>query len=302
MDSKAIDELLRELASQLGERDMQREPVRVWGMSGVERVCLPDGRRVIFKYAREPFRDEARILHHVAAHGLPVPELLASTTRGGVLGMLMEDLGPSREPTLNDAAEAAVAVHRLPLPPQRVPVLDSVALAELPARARDHLSALRAAGRWADATDTDADLQRLARSAERRARDAEIPPFGLVHSEFHPTSLHIGSHGWRLLDFARACVGPGVLDLVSWQGTTSPPDPAALWDLLHAYVRAGGADSVLADRGGLDVVSWAIGFHRLWIVEWYLELARWWMPEPDYDEHDAAVVRRHLAEVTQCLS
>ena len=41
-----------------------------------------------------------------------------------------------------------------------------------------------------------------------------------VHSEFHPTSLHIGRDGRRLLDFARTFNGPGLLDLASW-----PPQP-----------------------------------------------------------------------------
>lgn len=302
MEWTPADELLNELADQLNERGLQREPVRVWGMSGVERVYLPDGRHMIFKYVQEPFTDEARILAHVADRGLAVPKLLVSTTQHGVLGMLLEDLDlTAREPTLVEAAEAAVAVHRIP-PPEGLPVLDSAALAALPERARSHLAGLRAVGRWPDSDDIDTDLQRIADVADERARNAELPPFGLVHSELHPSSLHIDPNGsWRLLDFARAFVGPGVLDLVSWQGTTSAPDRAALSELLHAYVRAGGTESALADRAGLDVASWGIGFHRLWAIQWYLEQAHHWMPEPVRDEHDAEVIRRHLIEARHCL-
>lgn len=303
MDQATTTELLHTLTGKLDEAPLRREAARVWDLSGVERVYLSHSRTVIFKYAREPFLDEARVLTHAADHGLPVPRLLAATEMHGVLGMLLEDLGaPAREATLDEAATAAVAVHHLPLPPQRLPVLDSAALAELPSRAREHLTLLRAAGRWADTDDIDTDLQRLARLAELRARDAELPPYGLVHSEFHPTSLHIDRHRqWRLLDFARTFVGPGLLDLVSWQGTTQQPDKAALRNLLHAYVNAGGTSSALTDRAGLDAAEWAIGWHRVWIIEWYLEQALRWMPDPAFDDHDATVVRRHLVEARQCL-
>lgn len=303
MDHDTTDALLADLATQLGEDHTRRDPCRVWDLSGVERVHLPDARTVIYKYAREPFTGEPRILAHVADHGLPVPRLLACAERHGVVGMLLEDLGePAREATMEEAAAAAVAVHRVPPPPQRVPVLDSAALAELPDRARQHLTSLRATGRWADTDDIDTDLRRLARVAELRARDADLAPFGLVHSEFHPTSLHIGAdRRWRLLDFARAFVGPGLLDLVSWQGTTAAPDPAALRRLLHAYVAAGGPQSVLHNRSGLDVEFWAIGWHRIWAIEWYVEQALRWMPDPAYDTHTVDAVRRHLSEARQCL-
>lgn len=303
MDQATTTELLHTLTGTLDETALRREDARVWDLSGVERVYLSPNRTMIFKYAREPFLDEARVLTHVADHGLPVPRLLAATEMHGVLGMLLEDLGaPAREATVDEAATAAVAVHRLPLPPQRLPVLDSAALAELPSHAREHLTLLHAAGRWADTDDIDTYLQRLATVAELRARDAELPPYGLVHSEFHTTSLHVNADGrWRLLDFARAFVGPGLLDLVSWQGTTQQPDKAALRNLLHAYVDAGGARSVLADRAGLDAVEWALGWHRLWICQWYMEQAWRWMPDPRYDDHTANVVRRHLTEARQCL-
>ena len=42
---------------------------------------------------------------------------------------------------------------------------------------------------------------------------ARLAPYGLCHSEFHPTSLHVGASGWRLLDWARAFRGPGLIDL-----------------------------------------------------------------------------------------
>lgn len=303
MDQATITELLHTLTATLDGTVMRREDARIWDLSGVERVYLSHGRTMIFKYAGEPFYDERRVLAHVADHGLPVPRLLASAERHGVVGMLLEDLGePAREATMEEAAAAAVAVHRLPLPQQRLPVLDSAALADLPARAQDHLTSLRTEGRWAEATDLDTDLGRLASIAELRARDAELPPYGLVHSEFHPTSVHIGSdERLRLLDFGRVFVGPGVLDLVSWQGTTGAPDTASLRQLLHAYTATGGSKSVLRDRAGLNVESWALGWHRIWAVEWYLDQALRWMPDPRYDDTAMTVVRRHLTEARQSL-
>lgn len=92
-----------------------------------------------------------------------------------------------------------------------------------------------------------------------------------MHSEFHPTSLHIGERGWRLLDFARAFTGPGLLDLASWHGTIEPPHPIRLRVFLEQYVTAGGTPDALAPRGGLTAEHWALGWHRMWAVEWFME-------------------------------
>jgi hypothetical protein len=62
---------------------------------------------------------------------------------------------------------------------------------------------------------------------------------------------------WRLLDWARAFTGPGLLDLISWQGTTAAPDLDAFRMLLGVYIAAGGPAEVLADRGGLPVEQWS---------------------------------------------
>ncbi|WP_345433318.1 hypothetical protein [Actinoallomurus vinaceus] len=277
-------------------------------MSGVERLHLPDGHAVIFKYSRGPFTDEHLTLRHARAHGLPVPELLSAATTydpqtgDDILGMLLEDLGdPAREPTLAEAAAAAVAIQQVPALPGR-PGLDSAALATLPSRALKRLATLQAAGRWHDPA-LARHLRALAAVAYDRCHDAEIPPWGMLHSEFHPTSLHVdGSGRWRLLDMARACTAPGVLDLVSWQGTQTAPDTAALYELLVAYVAAGGPATALSNRAGLPVTRWAIGWHRMWIVDWYLEQAARWIPTPALDENAVAVVVRHLAEAVDALS
>lgn len=312
MDAEIVRDLLSELvAKHWGALDgaavgVRCEPVRIWQMSGVERLghgTGPDAETVIFKYARRPFTGEARVLAHVADHGVPVPQLLAVADRPDILGMLLEDLGPShRDSTLAEAAAAAVTTHATDPPPD-LDVLDAAALAQLPEESLAALAELTATGRWSDTDDVIEGIRTLQRAAAERAEGAELPPFGLCHSEFHPTSLHIGTDDhWRLLDWARAFIGPGLLDLISWQGTTTAPDTAALRKLLDAYVVTGGPSETLADRGGLPVEQWSILWHRVWIIRWYLHQAITWVDDPKAHAAYQRVIRRHLGEAIECLS
>src|SRR5690606_38357016 len=103
-------------------------------------------------------------------------------------------------------------------------------LRTLPAMALEHLERLRKADRWQDADDVEDALDRIAQAAEARSAGATLEPFGWVHSEFHPTSLHIGERGWRLLDFARAFApSPAPVCSTSPAGTapSSPRTPCA---------------------------------------------------------------------------
>uniref|UniRef100_UPI003F499DBA hypothetical protein n=1 Tax=Pseudonocardia sp. CA-138482 TaxID=3240023 RepID=UPI003F499DBA len=280
----------------------RREPMRCWQLSSVERVAFADGSSAVFKCASAPFEREPEILAHAAASGLPVPQLIAAVRRPGAAGMLLEDLGdPLRDATLDEAAAMAVAVHAAE-PTPGLPLLDATALAGLPSAGLAALDALRAEGRWSGTDDVRDDLARLDALVKQRVEGADTPPFGLCHSEFHPTSIHVGARGARVLDFARAFVGPGLLDLASWSGTTEAPDLPALRELLAAYVGAAGTAEVFADRGGLPAERWAVGMHRLWVIGWYLEQQIRWMPYPSLDPDYQPVVRRHLAEALECLS
>jgi hypothetical protein len=309
VDPTKVAALLDDMLERLGmtRADVVRNPIRVWSMSGVERLRLPTAETLVFKYAGGPFADESRVLRHAAHHGVAVPRVYDVVTihgpdgRNDTMGMLMEDLGPAaREARLTDAAVTAVAVHAVP-PLLGRSVLNSATLAVLPGRALDQLAELKRAGRWRDARIAKL-LQALADVAVERARDAEIPPYATAHSEFHPTSLLVdASDQCRVLDMARSFTGPGLLDLVSWQGTTMAPDLPALRELLHAYVVAGGAESVLADRAGLPADAWALGWHRIWAVQWYIEQALVWMPKTIEDAASVAVVVRHLTEATEAL-
>jgi hypothetical protein len=278
----------------------RREPIRAWALSAVERVHAHSG-TVILKAARQPLTAEGDVLAHVARQGLPVPSLEAAVTTPDETVMVLEDLGaPDRDAALGDAAIAAVSVHQI-RPPAGVPVVDRDALAALPTVALERIGQLHATGRWPE-PDPDIDaLARLTAIADTRSEGTDLAPFGFCHSEFHPTSLHITEAGWHVLDLARAFTGPGLLDLASWQGTTEAPDLTGLEELIDAYVAAGGADTAHAKRGGLAAAQWAMGWHRLWAIAWYLEQQTTWIADPDLDDVYRQTIRRHLAEAVECL-
>lgn len=58
MTTNPSAELLDNLLTSTGQPIGSREEVRVWSMSGVERVTFPDRSTTIFKYAKKPFDSE----------------------------------------------------------------------------------------------------------------------------------------------------------------------------------------------------------------------------------------------------
>ncbi|MFM9614782.1 aminoglycoside phosphotransferase family protein [Streptomyces niveiscabiei] len=301
MTANPSAELLDNLLTMVGQATAAREEVRVWSMSGVERVTFPDGSTAVFKYAKKPFDSEDQALRLARPLGVPVPQVHASAVLDGWLGMLMEDLGPSvRDADDLDGVAAAVVLHSTRTAAS-LPVLDQERLRTLPTLALEHLQRLRKADRWQDADGVEDTLGRIARAADARSAGATLEPFGWAHSEFHPTSLHIGKRGWRLLDLARAFTGPGLLDLASWHGTIDAPDPVRLRVLLEQYVTAGGTPDALAPRGGLTAENWALGWHRMWAVEWFMDQAVRWINDPATDPAYAKAVRRHLTDVLRLL-
>ncbi len=301
MEPTLITELLTDLCTQTDRPAPDREQVRVWSMSGVERVTFPNKTTAIFKYAKTPFHREDQALRHARNQGIPVPKVDASAFREGWLGMLLEDLGtPIREADDLDGAAAAVILHGAHRATS-LPVLDEDRLQALPSRALDHLHALRKASRWEETSDIEEALNRIAQAAGHRAQGTTLAPFGWVHSEFHPTSLHISHAGWRLLDFARAFTGPGLIDLASWHGTIEAPEAERVRGLLENYVAAGGTPDALTPRGGLPAEAWALGWHRMWAVEWFMEQAVHWINDPATDPAYIKTVRRHLSDTVRLL-
>ncbi|MEV0778197.1 aminoglycoside phosphotransferase family protein [Streptomyces sp. NPDC050428] len=301
MDQSLSATLLDDLCTLVGKPIPERAEIRVWEMSGVERVTFPDATTAVFKYAKEPFDREAQALRVAHRRGLPVPELHATATRDKWLGMFMDDLGsPVRAADDLDGVAAAVMLHAA-RPADGLPLLDGRGLTALSGRAIEHLQRLRKAGRWTDCDDIETALGEIAAAAESRSQGAALDPFGWVHSEFHPTSVHIGEHGWHLLDFARAFTGPGLIDLASYHGTIDAPNPVRLRVFLEQYVAAGGHEDALAPRGGLAAEAWALGWHRMWAVEWFMEQAVRWIDDPAKDPAYIPVVRRHLSDVARYL-
>ncbi|CAK7281933.1 hypothetical protein SGPA1_12726 [Streptomyces misionensis JCM 4497] len=79
------------------------------------------------------------------------------------------------------------------------------------------------------------------------------------------------------------------------------PRPRAPPRLLESYVTEGGTPDVLAERGGLPAEKWALGWHRMWAVEWFMEQSIRWINDPATDPTYIKVVRRHLTDVLQLL-
>lgn len=302
MDKSLVTAILTDICTSAHRPQPTRQEMRVWDMSGVERLTFPGGSTAIYKYAVEPFASEDQILKAARRSGIPVPDVHGSISRDGTLGMVIEDLGePVREAGDTDGVVAAVALHEAE-PIDWLPVMDEDALAALPALALGHLRSLREAGRWLEGTEEIAQsLTALAAAGAKRASGAELAPFGWVHSEFHPTSLHLDQDAWYLLDFARAFTGPGLLDLASWHGTVDTPDPTRLCAFIEAYVAAGGHPDALAERGGLPAEAWALGWHRVWASEWFMEQAHRWINNPADDPLYIDVVRRQLETAVRLL-
>ncbi|MGW8850601.1 aminoglycoside phosphotransferase family protein [Streptomyces xiamenensis] len=271
-----------------------RRPIRVWARSGVERLTFPGGTSVVFKYAEAPFHREDHALGVAAAAGLPVPAVHAARHDGPLLGMLIDDLGePVREADDQDGAAAAVRIHRVTIAPGLARLGESQ-LAALPEKI------VRRLARHGGPEHARAAGAALRQTAPVRVAGAELPPFGLVHSEFHPTSVHIGTTGLRVLDLARAFAGPGLLDLASWHGTITHPDPDRTRDFLTAYVEAGGPEETLSDRGGLEAAAWALGWHRVWVAEWFTQQMEMGWAEGAEDTW-LNVITRHLVDAAGLL-
>ncbi|MEU9888268.1 hypothetical protein [Sphaerisporangium sp. NPDC051011] len=295
MDATETDALLARLLDQAGGRMTRREPIRVWARSGVERLHLDGGGTVVFKYAEGPFAGEDVALGVAQAAGLPVPGRLAVARTPGLLGMLLDDLGPARrEPTDGEGAALAVGLHQITATGP-LDILDGPRLAAMPLLMLERFPELGLDSQAADAARAIADATTV------RLKGVELPPFGLCHSEWHPTSVHVGDHGTHLVDFARAFHGPGLLDLASWHGTLDTPDEHRLAGTIAAYVDAGGPHETAAERGGLPAARWALGWHRVWVAGWFThQMIIGWAQGAE--QAWTSAITRHLAEAADLLT
>ena len=174
-----------------------------WPLSRVERLTVPGHPSVVVKRSRSPLTDEGCVLEALSESAIPLPEVYLSHADGGLLTLLMEDLGPSaREPNEAEAAAYAVLVHSA-RPPAGLEQLGSDGLRGLVVDTRDGIESLASSGRWKESAGRMLGLSdRLDGVATALSEAAEVPPFGLCHSEFHPTSLHVGTFKTALVDWA----------------------------------------------------------------------------------------------------
>lgn len=276
--------------------NLVREPVRVWAHSGVERLWFPGHVSVIFKYADAPFDREHIVLKLLERQGIPVPRVHAVETMSGGLAMLMDDLGDPLGTASDDiGAKAAARLHAVNLRKDdaELPVLDGARLAVMPNYIAASLARL-------GLTEDERIARTIALAARSRLEGVTMAPFSLCHSEYHPSSVHIGSQGWHLLDFARAFIGSGLLDLASWYGTIDEPDTDRLSNLIERYICAGGHTTAASKRGGLDAASWALGWHRIWITYWYLQQIDMGWAKGN-EQTWITTITRHLGEAANLL-
>ncbi|MER8105544.1 hypothetical protein [Kitasatospora sp. NPDC094016] len=73
MNTMLVTAILADICSSTGHPQPVREKVRVWGMSGVERLRFDNGHTAIYKYAVEPFDGEAQILRAAYWSGTTFP-------------------------------------------------------------------------------------------------------------------------------------------------------------------------------------------------------------------------------------
>ncbi|MFJ8203248.1 phosphotransferase family protein [Micromonospora chalcea] len=301
LDERLLAQLRCDLLTAARRVPTGRQAIQEWELSAVERLFFADGSSVVCKVAATPFTGEAAVLRALNEQEAAVPVLHGYAKRPETLGMLMDDLGgPVRAATAAEAAAAARWVHAID-DITGLTMFDQAGLARLPGQALDALNALRRQERIPDSRPIEESLNRLAAVARRRADGAERPPFGLCHGEFHHTSLHVSRTGCRLVDWAKAFTGPGLLDLATWFGTRTPPEPRLLARLIRAYVAAGGHPDAEADRGGLPAARWALGWHRVWAAWWFLTTAAAGHHRPDTDRRHAQVVLRQLHGAAQLL-
>jgi aminoglycoside phosphotransferase (APT) family kinase protein len=223
------------------------------------RIELPSGATAVLKVgsvaSRNSSATEVAALEHAAAHGLPVPRVLAAdlddTVSEGLLAVLTTTLpgtshvtGPPPAARFRALGALAARVHRVPAPP---------VTAELPVRERpipdvDFVALRRAA-----------PARPLLMAAEETLADAPLParPPVFVHGDlWQGNTLWDGSAGRTelsgVVDWDCAGVGPAGIDLGSLRcdaWTTAGREAAAV--VLAGYEEAAG-------RPADDVAYWDV--------------------------------------------
>jgi len=69
---------------------------------------------------------------------------------------------------------------------------------------------------------------------------------------------------------------------------------------MHAYIAAGGDELILNPRGGHSAAVWAMGWHRIWSMAWFLRQATAASDDTD-DKRIEEIIRRQIASAAGLL-
>lgn len=85
-------------------------------------------------------------------------------------------------------------------------------------------------------------------------------------------------------------------------GREEPADTKAVAALIDAYIEAGGPPETAALRAGMPAANWALGWHRIWISDWYAaeQVERGWAGDEVTAWTDT--ISRHLNEAIALLA
>jgi hypothetical protein len=160
-----------------------------WALSHVERLIFGNAQSVIFKCSVAPLLSEGDVLIRAEKLKMPVPHVYACLADRSAIGMILQDLGSSLAPALDqDGMTAAIAVHSSGLMAE-LRLCDADEMARWPERMLANVHELVREGRWTAAGDLTGKISALRAVAPDLLAGAELPPFGLCHSELHPNSV-----------------------------------------------------------------------------------------------------------------
>jgi hypothetical protein len=284
-----------------GSQVVAREVLRSTGFSHVERITLDGGSSYIAKRGTLIATDEARTIYALRGSPIPMAEMYVADTDGEFLTMVMEDLGPAkRVPTLEEAGEMAVLMTRTE-PPDHLPTEGREFLEQLPQKIKAGIERLVSQGTWTNPDRIRRPVADIAKAAPGLSSSAEMPPFGLCHSSYHPTSLHIGARKTALLDWQRSYVGPLLPCLANWFSIPDAPDLKACRRLIKEYVSAGGDPEALDDRNNLRPEVWAFFWQRVGAAEWWITSQAKWQTSDTRDGGWQRAVERVIVDAQWLL-
>ena len=225
------------------------------------------------------------------------PAISLATATVGRYRCPQKRLQTARQPPVYPNSSPRIIAPVTPSPPSAALTPSIPVHRWIRVKIRQGVEELGYSGRWERADHLPVLLRGIDDAAPSLVQGATVQPFGLCHSEYHPTSLPIGNTKTFAVDWAQAYVGPGLLDLASWfQYGARPPTSEQCRSLIETYVEVGGPEEALEPRGSLPPEEWALFWNRLWVVEWFVRSCIGWKRDSTRDLAQEDAVERHLRE------